>query len=181
MSEILPEWERLKRSVLVDKPFMKVYQDTVKLPDGAIIDDYTVVSLPSGVIVVATDIEGRLLAQYEYKYAINRTILNLPSGSVEDGVSVLETAKKELLEETGYDSTEFELINTLYEYPSKADHLVHIVRARNAKKITSVQHEQTESISEVILLTPETRRATGVFDTTYAVSALALTLPEYLR
>lgn len=181
MTNILPDWDRRKRSTLVDTPFMKVYQDVVRLPDGTIIDDYTVVSLPSGVIVVATDIEGRLLAQYEYKYAINRTILNLPSGSIEDSASVLETAKKELLEETGYESTELEFVDTLYEYPSKADHLVHIVRARNAKKITDVQHEQTESISEVLLLTPEIRRASGVFDTTYAVSALALTLPEYLH
>lgn len=178
---MLPNWERLKRLVLVDKPFMKVYQDTVKLPDNTVIDDYTVVSLPSGVIVVATDTEGKLLAQYEYKYAVNKTILNLPSGGIEDGFSVLETAKKELLEETGYDSTEFEFVSTLYEYPSKADHLVYIVRARNAKKITNAQHEQTESIGEVMLLTPETRRASGVFNTTYAVSALALTLPEYLQ
>ena len=79
---------------------MKVYEDTVRLPDGNVIDDYTVVTLPSGVIVVATDEEGRLLTQYEYKYAINKTILNLPSGSIEGGVSVLDTAKKELLEES---------------------------------------------------------------------------------
>ena len=94
---------------------------------------------------------------------------------------MLDTAKKELLEETGYEASEVELISTLYEYPSKADHVVHIVRATNVKKIADVQHEQTESIGEVMLLTPETRKSVGVFDTTYAVSALALTLPEYLH
>lgn len=178
---MLPSWERTHRETLLDTRFMKVYEDTVRLPNGNVIDDYTVVTLPSGVIIVATDTEGRLLSQYEYKYAVDKTILNLPSGSVEEGVSVIDTAKKELLEETGYEATEVELVSTLYEYPSKADHLIHIVRAKNVQKVADVQHEQTESISEVVLLTPETRRDAGVFDTTYAVSALALTLPKYLQ
>jgi hypothetical protein len=89
-------WERLDRKTVLNSKFMSVYVDTVKLPNGSIIDDYSVVSLPSGVIVVATDIEGRLIAQYEYKYAIDKTILNLPSGSVENGMSPVDVAKNEL-------------------------------------------------------------------------------------
>ena len=54
----LSSWERTHRETLLDTRFMKVYEDTVRLPDGNVIDDYTVVTLPSGVIVVATDEEG---------------------------------------------------------------------------------------------------------------------------
>jgi 8-oxo-dGTP pyrophosphatase MutT (NUDIX family) len=88
-------------------------------------------------VVVATDEEGKLLTQFEYKYAIDKTILNLPSGSVGEGMSPLEVAAQEL-------------------------------------------REETESISRVLAITPEERSSKGVFDTTYNVSALALTLPEYL-
>ena len=173
-------WERLDRKTVLNSKFMSVYVDTVKLPNGSIIDDYSVVSLPSGVIVVATDIEGRLIAQYEYKYAIDKTILNLPSGSVENGMSPVDVAKNELKEETGYVSDEFELVRTLYEYPSKADHIIYIVRAKNVRRELDVDHEETETISGLMAITPEERRKKGEFDTTYNLSALAVTLPEYI-
>jgi len=175
------KWQRLHRETLLDTRFMKVYQDTVKLPTGATFDDYTVATLPSGVIVVATDTEGRLITQFEYKYAIDRVILNLPSGSVEHGRTPLEVAALELLEETGYESKELEFIKTIYEYPSKLDHVIHVVRAKNAAKVKEVAHEATESISEVHLITADMPDFGGEFDTTYNITALALTLPEYIR
>lgn len=175
------KWQRLNRETLLDTKFMKVYQDTVGLPTGAIFDDYTVATLPSGVVIVATDVEGRLITQFEYKYAIDRVILNLPSGSVEHGRSALETAAIELLEETGYESKELEFIQTTYEYPSKLDHKLHIFRARNAVKIKETAHEETESISKVHLITADMPDYGGVFDTTYNITALALTLPEFLK
>ncbi len=175
------KWQRLNRKTLLDTKFMSVYQDTVKLPNGAIFDDYTVASLPSGVIVVATDPEGRLITQFEYKYAIDEVILNLPSGSVENGRTPLEVAALELLEETGYESKELEYIRETYEYPSKMDHKVHIVRAKNAVKVKEAAHEATESISGVHLITADMPEYGGEFNTTYNITALALTLPEFLK
>lgn len=160
---------------------MKVYQDTVKLPSGDILDDYTVASLNSGVVVVATDADGKLITQFEYKYAINQVILNLPSGSIEGSESPLEVAAKELLEETGYKSDDLELIKETYEYPSKLTHSIYVVRAKNAVKVQDVAHESTESISEVHLISADMKDFGGSFNTTYNISALALTLPEYIR
>ena len=174
-------WERLSRKTLLDTKFMNVYEDTVKLPNGEVCNDYTVAKLFSGVIIVATDTQGRLITQFEYKYAIDKVILNLPSGSIEGARSPLEVAATELLEETGYESSELELIQTAYEYPSKLDHVIHVVRAKNAVKIKEPQHEATESISKVHLITSEMPDYGGVFNTTYNITALALTLPEYLK
>ena len=174
-------WKRLSRTTLVDTKFLKVYNDHVQMPTGHIIDDYSIVSMPSGVIIVATDQQGRLLTQFEYKYAIDKTILNLPSGSIEGDEPVLDVAARELLEETGYVSDDLELIQTVYEYPSKADHVIHIVRAKNAYKSSTTSHEATESIGPVHLLSADMEDYGGIFDTTYNITALALTLPEYLH
>jgi len=183
MKDRYPSWERQERRTIIDSPYMKVYEDSVKLPNGTVLDDYTVVTMPSGVIIVATDRDDNLLVQYEYKYAIDKTILNLPSGAIEVGDSVLATAARELLEETGYESSDLELIDTLYEYPSKADHLIYIVRAKNARKTSDMAHEITETISAVKLIAPTASRRDyeGEFNTTYVVAALALTLPGYLK
>ncbi len=160
---------------------MSVYQDTIELPTGEVYDDYTVAKLPSGVVVVATDPKGNLITQFEYKYAIDQVILNLPSGSVEGGKTPLEVAAQELLEETGYVSDEFEFIQTTYEYPSKLTHELSIVRAKNARKVQKPTHEASESISEVHLIPPGSGEYDGIFNTTYTITALAPTLLEFLH
>jgi len=175
------KWQRLNRETLLDTKFLKVFEDTVKLPSGDVFDDYSVVTLPNGVVIVATDVDGRLIAQFEYKYAIDKVILNLPSGGVEKGETPLEAAAKELLEETGYSSDDIELIQTVYEYPSKLDHVLYIVRVKNAVKVKDAVHEATESISQVHLISADMTDFGGVFDTTYNITALALTLPEFLK
>jgi 8-oxo-dGTP pyrophosphatase MutT (NUDIX family) len=181
MNHNYPSWEKKARRTLVDTQYLQVYKDSVKLPNGTVIDDYTVYSLPRGVVVVATDFDGKLLAQYEYKYAIDKTIINLPSGSLDKDEPILVAAARELLEETGYESSELELIITLYEHPSKSDHIMYVVRAKNAKKVADVVHEGTENISPVILLSPDDVDIISAFNTSYNVLALALTLPDFLQ
>lgn len=173
-------WKRKERRTVYSSKFLEVFSDTVELPNGTVVDDYSVVKLMDGVIIIATDEDNKLITQYEYKYAIDRTILNLPSGSIEKSESPLEVAAKELLEETGYESDELELVQTVYEYPSKLEHIIHFVRARNARLVKDVSHEETENISPVKLLSKDDEDYGGVFDATYTIAGLALTLPEFL-
>jgi 8-oxo-dGTP pyrophosphatase MutT (NUDIX family) len=121
-----------------------------------------------------------LIAINEYKYAIDQTIINLPSGTMETGVDIIEMAKRELLEETGYSSDRMEIIKKIYEYPSKLTHCLYIVRAKDCKKISEVKHDFSEQIGEVVLLDPESDKC-NKFNTSYNIAALAITVPEFIR
>lgn len=181
MSDELPKWKRQSRKTVYDTKYLKLFEDSVKLPGGAIVDDYSVASLPSGVIVVATDKDNKLITMREYKYAVDDVVLNLPAGSIEQGETPIEVAKRELREESGYCSDEIELVRTLYnDYPSKMTHLIYVVRAKNATKVGQPIHEETETIGDVQLLEPG-QIDSNLFNTAYIVSALALTLPEFLE
>jgi len=95
-------WERLKRTTLVDTPFLKVFSDVIRLPDGSLIDDYTVTKKRDVVIIVATNPEGKVLIQEEYRYAVDQTLLSLPAGQIDENETPVKAAVRELLEETGY-------------------------------------------------------------------------------
>lgn len=176
-------WKRLDRETLLNSPYMQVWQDIVELPSGEIINDYSVASLPNGVIVVATDENANLIMFNEYKYAVDTTILSFPAGGIDGDESPIEAAARELLEETGYQSTEFEQLAALFVHPSKIKHIDYIVRAKNATQVKNVEHESTEMIGSIQLV-PINRikelREEGKFNTTYLLSAIALAFPESL-
>lgn len=176
-------WKTLKRDTILSTPFIDVWNDTIELPSGNVVDDYSVVGLADGVLVVATDQQDRLVMFDEYKYAIDKSILTMPAGKIDEGEAPVEAAIRELLEETGYSSDEVEYIAPLYVYPSKIKHTSHVVRVRNAVLRAPKQHEATELIGEIRLIPLDEIKilqAEGALNTTYVLSALALTLPQHL-
>jgi len=148
-------WKLLDRKLAYDSKFLKVYEDKVELPNGSVIDDYTVVEKPSIVMVVATNSDNRVVILNEYKYAAGEYLFALPAGHKKKDETTVEAAKRELAEETGYTSEEVEEVGVLREYPTKDLHSVYVIRAKNIKQSATQAHEETESITHNLVTVAE--------------------------
>ena len=165
----------MARKTVYKTPFIKVHEDTVQLEGGQMINDFSVVEFSDGIVIVATDAEGKLIAIDEYKYAIDKIIRVLPAGGIERGQTPEQAASKELREETGYEGTNVEIIASYYEYASKLTHTTYIARIHNAKRIHKTELEVSESISEPVLL-DFNEEVINQFKTSICAAALYKTL-----
>jgi ADP-ribose pyrophosphatase len=71
------------------------------------------ISAPDFSVVIALTPDQRLVLVRQFRHGVGATTLELPAGHVESGDTPEETARKELLEETGYEADRLELLTTL--------------------------------------------------------------------
>lgn len=93
--------ELLARRPVYDGRLLHVFEDTVRLPAGRQARREVVEHI-GAVAVVATATDGRVVLVRQWRHAMRRALWEVPAGTREPGEDVDETARRELLEETGY-------------------------------------------------------------------------------
>jgi ADP-ribose pyrophosphatase len=100
-----PEWKVLSsRDVLNASPFLKVRVETIELPDGRRIPDYYQLEMPSFACIFAETAEGLIIVYRQYRHGPRRVGLVFPGGHLEPNEAPQEAARRELFEETGFQS-----------------------------------------------------------------------------
>lgn len=90
--------------------------DEVKLPNGKV-TTREIVEHPGGVSIVAVNEEGKILLVKQYRKPAEESLLEIPAGKLEKGEDPLICAKRELLEETGYEASFIKHLITFYTTP----------------------------------------------------------------
>ena len=93
---------RLERTTIYESDYVCLYSDRVKLPGGTVIEKYHQIHYPhEAVSVVLFNEKNEILMIRERRYTVNRLEWEIPAGRVENGESIEEAARREVLEETG--------------------------------------------------------------------------------
>ena len=141
------EWENLERQYLVDNEFLKVRQDKVKLPNGVIIDDFFVIEKKNVSLIVKKKKKKRIIIKDEYRYPIDKHLIELPGGTFDLGeTNPLDVAKRELLEETGYCSDNWLYLGATIESSAKFTNHIHLYFADNCYRVAEQKLDESEQI-----------------------------------
>ena len=117
-----------------DGRLLKVYRDRVRLPDGATaVREY--IRHPGAVAIVALFDDGRVLLERQFRYPHGRDFIEVPAGKLERDEPALETAKRELLEETGYTAKEWRRIGVIHTAIAYTDEAIELFSAKRLEHV----------------------------------------------
>ena len=99
----------------------------IRLPNG--IEREKVIVHPSNAVAILPLDGDQCKLVKQYRYAIDQYILEAPAGTMETGEDPMQTAHRELIEETGYRGNRFEKLGAITPSPGYSDERIHIFLA----------------------------------------------------
>ncbi|MBI5274680.1 MAG: NUDIX hydrolase [Chlamydiales bacterium] len=121
-----------KQSKLVHQGSMiSLMKDTLITADGKKTHTYDIIRHPGGVVILPINAKGEILFVAQYRYPVNDVILELPAGCIDPGEDPLMAAKRELREETGFQSNHIHFVCDYLMAPGYTDERLHLFLAQD--------------------------------------------------
>lgn len=153
-------WETLSKKTILDHGrFLTVEDHEVKLPNGKVIPDWAWVIIPSAAIVLPITEDGRFLCFRQRKYAVPGISLAPVGGMLEPNEEPIDAARRELLEEMGYESPKWVSLGGHILDPNRGFATMHLFLALDARKVAEPISDDLEEQEMVFLKRDEIEAA----------------------
>lgn len=159
MSELAPWHTESSQTILDLQPWFSVVKDIVKLPSGRIVNNYFRIEAPDYVLISARRDDGCLLMERHYKQCLGRFILTSPAGGVDEGEAPLEAAKRELLEETGFEADKWTPMGSFVVDGTRGICTAHLFSAEALRHMAGPEKNDMEEFELLFMSADEIRAA----------------------
>jgi ADP-ribose pyrophosphatase len=142
--------QRIASELVFDGKLLKVYRDQVRLPDGSH-GEREYIRHPGAVAVVPLFDDRSVLLERQFRYPQGRVFIEVPAGKLEPNEPHLDTAKRELLEETGYSAAEWTRLGVIHTAIAYTNEAIEIFIARKLRQEGAAQLDAGEFVETLIV------------------------------
>ncbi len=146
-------WKLISSQKAFDVKWFPIRRDTVQLPSGDIVDDYYVAEIGDVAVVVPITPDGKFILCQQYRHGVAKVMFQFPSGMVDPGETPEQAARRELLEEAGYEAPHLESLTTTALCAAKMIGWQYIFLAEGAIKKQEPHDDPIEEI-RIVTVTP---------------------------
>ena len=106
-----------------------------------------VLEQPNWVNVIPLTPDDQVIMVEQWRHGTRSVHLETPGGLMDDGETPEQSARRELLEETGYEASEVIRLGTVHPNPAIQTNLQHYILAKDCRKTTELKLDHAEDIS----------------------------------
>lgn len=151
------KWKVLHREYLFRRPWLTARRDHVQLPTGAEIPEYYVLEYPDWVNIIAITRERQFVMVRQYRHGLGETRYELCAGVCEPNETPEESARRELLEETGFGGGSWREWMVVSANTSAMNNLTHCFLATDVEPMDVQRLEAGEDMTVHLLSADEVR------------------------
>jgi 8-oxo-dGTP pyrophosphatase MutT (NUDIX family) len=145
-------WDRLERETVYDARIFTVHRHRSRSPRTGGLHDFHVIESCDWVNIVPLTPAREVVMVTQYRHGIERLTLEVPGGMVDpEDSSPLVAARREMREETGYDTDDVVPLGTIHPNPAIQSNVCHTFLARNAVPTAPVAFDGTEETHVVLV------------------------------
>lgn len=147
----LPPWQVLSDTSLISQRWLEVREQRVRLANGHEIDRFHLIHGPHWAAVLCLTPEREVVLVRQYRHGYGGPSLELPAGVLETGEAPIIGARRELREETGFDSESIEELVCVAPEPARNSTRAYFFFAQGAKRVSALSLDKSEEL-EVLLV-----------------------------
>jgi len=146
MNELPETWTRTKTKEIANCRVFKVREDFCKRESDGVEHNFFVIENPDWVNIIALTEEIAVVLIEQFRHGTQEITLEIPGGMVDRGEQAEMTARRELIEETGYSSNEFVFLGKSRPNPAIQTNWIYYYLALNCKKTEETAFDEHESV-----------------------------------
>lgn len=141
------------KDIVYENKFCKLYNDEVVFPSGAYGRFLRLAMTGRGSVAILPITEnGEKVFVKTFRNSARGWGIEVPKGYCAENEEPIKSAERELREETGLVSVKIEYLGLYHESPSTIQYGLHCFIAWDCKKVSNLNLEETEAISENIVV-----------------------------
>jgi len=138
---------RLGRTIIYQSSWVSLYTDRVEFPGGRIVEKHHFLEFGwDGVAALVTNERDDVLMVRVYRYVTDSVGWEIPAGGQQPGEDIIQTAQREALEESGWETADHRLLYTYTPVNGISSHRFHIVRCRAVRDTGSFDRSEVEAV-----------------------------------
>ncbi len=171
----MSRWTLLRSRTLYHNPIATMTEECRRDPRNGAEVPFFVLKFPDWVNVVPVTGDGRVVLVRQYRAGMDDMTLEIPGGTLDEGESDPATAaRRELLEETGYEAGDLVYLGRVIPNPAIQGNFCHFYLGLNARRVAAQHLDPSEEMSVETVPLAHIRRMIADGEIVHALGILGL-------